>query len=203
MLVAVQLPDDLVITDAGIKIRDRRPESPRRAAIVDGIEVPVDPLARAHRHVVVAEQPPPAIQQGVSERASLRCSIRELLADRLRDVLASTRIERKPSGSLTEMPSQRFPGRAPVPRTECRIRRDDGGEGAREARPQPFSIPMPWNGRRLDVFGYGSSALSGARPYLSPTHSRNASKNARHDSTLIVNRRGCLSRSNVIVVTPL
>ena len=125
MLVAVQLPDNLVIAEPGIQIGNRRPESSWRAAIMDGVEMPVDLFARADEHVLVAEQSPAAVKEGVSERASLRGSIWELLVNRVRDGLASMWIERKPTRSLAEMPSKRFPGRAPVPRTECHIRPDD------------------------------------------------------------------------------
>ena len=42
MLMTVQLPDDLVIADRGIEIRDIRPADARRMSIVYGIEMPVD-----------------------------------------------------------------------------------------------------------------------------------------------------------------
>jgi hypothetical protein len=47
MLMPVQLPDDLVVAESRIEVRDVGPESPRNPTVMDGIVVPIDLLAGA------------------------------------------------------------------------------------------------------------------------------------------------------------
>ena len=57
MLVSIEFPDDLVIAQVRVEIRNARPEALRRAASVHRVDMPIDGiLAATEREVAVSEQ---------------------------------------------------------------------------------------------------------------------------------------------------
>src|SRR6185295_9377778 len=110
MLMTIQLPDDLVVTDCRIEVSDLGPTHARRAATVDRIGMPIGKLqAAVAKQVVVAREDPirtrgrvgsstwPSRQDLVTHRSrelridhATRFALGEPFEDRIRD----TRIAR-------------------------------------------------------------------------------------------------------------
>ncbi len=55
--MTAELPDDLVVTDAGVQVRYIRPERDRRPAVMNGVDVPVHVVAGTReRQTLVSEE---------------------------------------------------------------------------------------------------------------------------------------------------
>ena len=102
VLMPIQFPDDLVIAARGIEKRDGRPESPRRAAVVDGIELPVRGLAvGGESEASIPEQIVGAGEQTIGASGGMAAAVRELRGNLLAQRPSERRADheaRRPAG---------------------------------------------------------------------------------------------------------
>lgn len=142
MLVAVQLPDHLVVADARVEVRHVGPEGERRPPIVDGIAVPVDVAVAARaRERAVSQQVVPPGEQGFRSRGGIRRGARPAGEHLGPQLPPARRIEDEPRGPGAEVPGQlgvdvaplvvphRCPGRSSI--------EDAVGEEPRQIVPVP------------------------------------------------------------------
>src|SRR5688572_24070411 len=75
VLMAVQLPNDLVVADLGTEERHVGVEDARCPAVMDRIRMPIDPSVAGEAYVVVAKQIVSALEQAVRPRGSVAACV--------------------------------------------------------------------------------------------------------------------------------
>jgi hypothetical protein len=103
VLVAIELPDDLVIAMGWIEVGDGRPEGIRHAATVHGIPVPVNGCARSREaKTAITEQIVDAVDDAIGARRGLAPGIRKVRGDPANQLSPDARRDEKTVGLVLD-----------------------------------------------------------------------------------------------------
>ena len=157
MLVAIDLPDDLVVARGGLEIRDGRPDCPRGATLMDRIQMPIDSCAGRYLGTCRIEP-----QSGISQQVVLASENAVRPAGRLADAVWKRREDGVDEGPpqcgachksprrVDQVPRQLAMGRLPVAAGERRARSLEARQ-PRESRRQVFAFPRRCADSRRDA----------------------------------------------------